>query len=158
MVGRIDPGGAAAGQADAISKQLDDLTRITEDLRPIWPEVAQAFAERQRSIFATGSRGRWAPLAASTMMKKSGTSLSPSTILVHSGLLRDAATNANPINPREQSVEFGVPAGDPSRAYAQYHVKGNGVPQRNPLPKLLPAERRDLIGIVRKRIGKALDA
>jgi hypothetical protein len=157
MIGRIDPSGSAAAQTDVISKQLDELTKITEDLRPIWPEVGQVFSERQRTIFATGSRGRWAPLAASTLMKKASTSLSPSTILVHSGLLRDAATNPNPINAREQSAEFGVPAGDPSRAYTDYHVKGNGVPQRNPLPKLTPIERRDLIAIIRKRIGKALD-
>jgi phage gpG-like protein len=158
MVGRIDPGGAAAARTDAISKQLDELVQITEDLRPIWPEVGQAFAERQRTIFATGSRGRWAPLAASTLMKKAKTSISPSTILVDSGLLRDAATNANPINAREQSAEFGVPAADPSRAYSQYHIKGNGVPQRNPLPKFTPIERRDLINIIRKRLQKALDA
>jgi len=157
MVGRIDPGGGAAGQADAISKQLDDLVKITEDLRPIWPEVGQAFAERQETIFATGSRGRWAPLATSTLIKKSRSALNASAILVHSSLLRDAATNPAPINPHPHDVEFGVPAGDPSRAYSRYHIKGMGVPQRNPLPKFTPVERRDLIDIIRKRIGKALE-
>jgi hypothetical protein len=157
MVGRIDPGGAAAAQTDAISKQLDELVKITEDLRPIWPEVGRAFGERQDEIFRTGSRGRWAPLAASTLIKKAGTSISPSSILVHSGLLKDAASNANPINARQQSVEFGVPAGDPSRVYARYHIKGNGVPQRNPLPKFTPTERSTLIKIIRRRIGEVLD-
>jgi phage gpG-like protein len=158
MVGRIDPDGSAAAQMDAIGKQLDELVEVTEDLRPIWPEVGEAFAERQNEIFRTGSRGRWAPLAASTLMKKASTSLSASTILVHSGLLRDAATNATPINAREQSAEFGVPAANPSRAYAQYHIKGSGVPQRNPLPKFTPVERSTLIKIIRRRIQKVLDA
>jgi len=42
-------------------------------------------------------------------------------------------------------------------AYSRYHIKGMGVPQRNPLPKFTPIERRDLIAIIRKRIGKVLE-
>lgn len=156
MVGRIETS-AAESQADAISKQLDDLVHVTEDMREIWPEVGQVFAERQQMIFATGSEGRWAPLKAATMMKKAGTSISPSTILVHSGLLRDQATAPTPINAQPQSVEFGVPAGHPVRAYAKYHVSGTGVPQRNPIPKFRPGERRGLINVIRRRLQKALE-
>lgn len=156
MVGRIDASEAAA-QADAIGKQLDDLVGVTEDMRPIWPEVGQVFSERQQRIFATGSNGRWAPLRASTMIKKQATSISPSAILVETGMLRDQTSNPAPINPAEHSVEFGVPAGHPVRAYAQYHIKGSGVPQRNPMPKMTPSERRDLIAIIRRRLQKALE-
>lgn len=157
MVGRID-GDAAAGQAEAIRKQLDDLIKAGEDMRPIWPEVGQVFAERQQKIFRTGSNGRWAPLAASTLMKKAETSIQPSAILVETGLLRDAATNPAARKSTESSAEFGVPSGDPVREYTQYHIRGNGVPQRQPVPKMTPIERRDMIAIIRKRLLKVIES
>lgn len=156
MPGRIETS-ASTAQAEAINKQLDDLIKAGEDMRPIWPEVGQVFAERQETIFRTGSRGRWAPLAASTLMKKSGTSISPSTILVDTGLLRDAASSPAARKATESSAEFGVPAADPVRLYAQYHIRGNGVPQRQPVPRLLPIERRDMVAIIRKRLLKAIE-
>lgn len=155
MPGRIESS-ASAAQADAISKQLDDLIAAGEDMRPIWPEVGQVFAERQQRIFATGSNGRWAPLAASTLMKKQGTSIRPSAILVETGMLLDAATSPAARKATESSAEFGVPSGDPVRTYTQYHVRGSGVPQRQPVPKMTPIERRDMIAIIRKRLLKAI--
>lgn len=155
MIGGIDA--ASAAQADAIGKQLDDLIKAGEDMRPIWPEVGAVFAERQERIFRTGSNGRWAPLAAVTMIKKSKTSISPSTILVETGLLRDAASSPQTIKEAEQSAEWGVPSGDPVRQYAQYHIRGNGVPQRKPVPKMTPTERRDMIAIIRKRLKKVIE-
>jgi hypothetical protein len=156
MVARID-GVAAAAQAEAIGKQLDDLIKAGEDLRPIWPEVGQVFAERQNKIFRTGSNGRWAPLATGTLIKKAKTSISPSSILVETGLLRDAATSPQARKSAELSAEWGVPSGDPVRAYTQYHVRGSGVPQRQPVPKMTPAERRDMIVIIRRRLQKVIE-
>jgi hypothetical protein len=155
MPGRID-GDAAAGQAEAIRKQLDDLIKAGEDMRPIWPEVGQVFAERQQRIFATGSLGRWAPLAASTLMKKQSTSIRPSAILVETGTLLRAATSPKAHKATQSTAEYGVPSGDPVRDYTQHHIRGNGVPQRQPVPRLLPIERRDMIAIIRKRLLKAI--
>jgi hypothetical protein len=156
MIGRLEVSEAAA-QAEAIGEQLDELSGAAEDLRPVWPEVGAVFAERQQKIFSTGSLGRWAPLKAETMIKKAKTSISPSTILVDSGLLRNAATSPNVINPSPSSAEFGVPSGDPVRQYTVYHIRGQGVPQRQPVPKMTPTERRRLIEKVQDHIRKALD-
>lgn len=155
MIGRLEVSEAAA-QAEAIGEQLDELSGAAEDLRPVWPEVGAVFAERQQKIFSTGSLGRWAPLKAETMIKKAKTSISPSTILVDSGLLRETASAPDVINSRPDSAEFGVRAGHPVRIYAKYHVSGQGVPQRHPIPKMTPTERRRLIEKVQDHIRKAL--
>jgi hypothetical protein len=156
MIGRLETS-AAASQADAIGKQLDELSGAAEDLRPVWPEVGEVFAERQEKVFSTGSFGRWSPLKAETMIKKAKTSISASTILVDSGMLRKAATDPTVINSSPASAEFGVRPGDLSRLYAVYHVRGQGVPQRQPVPKMTPTERRRLIEKIQDHIRKALD-
>lgn len=155
MIGSID--GAAAAQTDAIQKQLDDLADAASDLRPIWPEVGAVFAERQRMIFATNSEGRWAPLTAATLIRKAQTSINPSAILVDTGLLRDTATSPRAITSSASEAEFGVPSGHPVRQYTVHHIRGNGVPQRSPLPKYRPGERAALVRIIRRRLQEAIE-
>jgi hypothetical protein len=109
----------------------------------MWDGVGQVWAERQRKVFATASFGRWAPLKYETIMDKRrmGRDSSP---LVRTGMLRNEVSSPTPRSSSPHFVILGPQRGAVIE-YAKYHLHGNGVPQRNPVPRFSPAERTALL-------------
>ena len=143
------------GSADG---RLGVLADIAEDYRLGWPEIGQVWAERQREIFATGSLGRWSPLAAQTIIRKRQSAVgNPAEILVDTGVLRDDLTRPEPRNSGPRFAVYGPPAGASSPAYARYHVTGSGNPQRHPVPRFSPSERQRVVAMMRKFVRTAAD-
>ena len=145
---------AADGTAGAMNAMLDDLIEAAGDMSPAWPSVAQVWQERQQKIFATGSNGRWAPLKAATIMKKrrEGATTEP---LIHTGSLLHEVSSTTPRAQGPHFVVFGPQKGAVI-GYAKHHLRGNGVPQRNPVPRFTPTERKRLIEKVREHMGMAV--
>ncbi|MBI1377248.1 MAG: hypothetical protein GC157_07180 [Frankiales bacterium] len=123
--------------------RLDDLIDAASDLSPAWPEIGKVWSDREERVFATGSFGRWAPLKVVTVLQKlrDGATSEP---LVHTGILKHELTSATP---RSQGPRFAVygPARGAVIDYAKFHVRGQGVPQRHPVPRLTPTERRRMV-------------
>lgn len=141
---------------DAASERLDVLSELARDFRLAWPEVGKIWADRQTRIFASGSMGRWAPLAAQTILKKRANAVGdPAAILVDSGLLRDDLTRPEPRNSGPGYAVFGPPAGSISPTYAKYHVLGQGNPQRHPVPKFTTGEKVEIVRIMRNFVREA---
>ena len=142
---------AASGTGAVMGAMLDDLIDAAGDLSPAWPSVAEVWQQRQQKIFATGSNGRWAPLKAATILKKrrEGATTEP---LIHTGsLLREVSSTT----PRAQGAHFVVlgPQKGAVIDYAKHHLRGNGVPQRNPVPRFTPTERKRLLEKIREHMG-----
>lgn len=119
---------------EALVKRLERLEEACSDLSEVWPKVGAVFAQAQREVFAGGNT--WAPLAASTVLRKKST-----RVLVETGVLEQGATNPTPITSDNLSATFGVPPGHASREYAFWHYLGRGVPERDPVPNLSPTKR-----------------
>lgn len=142
----------------AVDARLSVLQQLAEDFSLGWPEIGKVWAERQREIFATGSMGRWSPLAAQTILRKRRSAVGdPAAILVDSGVLRDDLTRPEPRNSGPRFAVYGPPAGAVSPYYARFHVTGQGNPQRHPVPRFSPSERQRVVGMMRQFVRTAAD-
>lgn len=140
----------AAGQS-GMGGALEQLEQVAQDLSGAWPNIGEVWAERQRTIFDTDSLGRWAPLAVATILRKRREGIVPDT-MVETGTLRRAMTNAIPRSEGPRFAVFGPPVGAPID-YAKFHARGQGGPQRNPAPRLSPAERARMVDLLREHMG-----
>lgn len=140
--------GSFAGQLDA---RLEELSQAAGDLSDAWPDVAQVWHERQTQIFASDSNGRWAPLKPATILKKhrEGSTLAP---LRETGTLFREVTSRVPRSSSKNFVVLG-PSKGAHIEYAKHHMRGNGVPQRHPVPRFTPTEMRRMVEKVRDHMG-----
>lgn len=141
----------AQGQAAVLTDRLDQLVDAASDLSPVWPAVAKVWAERQQMIFKTGSNGRWAPLRAATILRKhrEGVSTDP---LVETRTLIKAVTSETPRASSPHFVVFGPSKGE-AIDYAKFHMRGMGNPQRHPVPRFTPTERKRMIEKISEHLG-----
>ena len=143
---------------DGPDARLGVLQELAEDFSLGWPEIGQVWAQRQREVFATGSSGRWAPLAAQTILKQRASAVGdPTAILVDTGLLRDDLTRPEPRSSGPRFAVYGPPTGSISPYYARFHVNGSGNPQRHPVPRFSPSERQRVAGMMRQFVRTAAD-
>jgi hypothetical protein len=133
--------------ASTMEDVLTDVADAVSNLDNVWPVLGEMWAFRQREIFRTNSHGRWAPLKASTMIRKQHEGATLDT-LVSSGIMRGHLSSPVPRSQGQFFVVFGPPSGA-GIEYAKFHLKGNGVPQRNPVPRLTGPERSEFIETIR---------
>lgn len=141
---KVDPAGL-----DSLVGHLDAGARIAADLMPAWPEVGKVWATRQRSVFA---ENRWPPLAPATLKRKHQGGHEP---LVRTGALLREATDPIPVRQNPHYAVFGVGAPEVAR-YAFWHERGRGVPLRQPVPRLKPAERKALVKAIGDVVSEAM--
>lgn len=137
--------------ASSMEETLTEIADAVSNLEGAWPHVGEVWAERQRKVFATGSFGRWAPLRTDTILDKQRAGATTDT-LVRSGILRGEVSSPTPRSSSPHFVVLG-PQNAGAIFYAKFHLHGNGVPQRNPVPKFSPAERTALIRAFREAMG-----
>jgi hypothetical protein len=148
-------GTVEATGTEVVQQRLEDIASGVRDLSPAWPGVGEVFAERQNRVFDSRSFGRWAPLAASTIVRKRNSSVSGGlSVLQDTRLLRDSLTRPTPRSSGPGFAVFGPVADIP---YAKYHVRGMGNPQRHPMPKFTPTERANLVKKLREYIQRELN-
>lgn len=140
--------GANAGGTAVLNDVLGDVMAQASKFRDVIPALGQVWAQRQNTIFETGSYGRWRALKADTILQKRAEGL-PMTILVDSRTLRGQVTNPTPRAEGSGFVVFG-PSDWGSIDYAKHHMLGNnGMPQRNPVPRLTNRERETFMELLR---------
>lgn len=125
----------------AVEQQLAALGDSLADFSYAWPSLGAVWAEREEGVFATGGRGMWAPLASTTLLRKRsvGGGAKP---LVRSGELLASLSSAQPRNEGSDWVVFG-PRGRDAVVEGSWHAKGTGrMPQRSPVPRFTPSERK----------------
>lgn len=159
---KVDAGNGLFGLGyswnDAPADRLGVLEQLARDFRLAWPEVGIVWQQRQEKIFRTGSLGRWAPLAAQTILRKRRSAIGdPTEILVSSGMLRDDLTRPEPRNSGPGYAVYGPPSGAISPTYAKYHVTGQGNPQRHPVPRFTTNEKQEIVAKMRKFVVTAAD-
>lgn len=135
-------------QAEGLNELLADVSTMisrTEDFAPLWPEIGRVWVEREQEVFATRSKSRWARLAASTIRSKRRAGVAGKPDLVRTGALLAALTQVKPRSSGSRFVVFGPPPGSPATKYGTDHAKGRGSPQRDPVPKLTPNERKRMV-------------
>jgi hypothetical protein len=138
----VDTSDFDAGVA-RIEERVDRVSKIAQDMTPLWPKVGELFAEQQRDIFASGST--WQPLEQSTVLKKGS-----SRVLVETGALMEAATSPIPVEATPLYAKFGVRSSDVP--YAHWHARGAGVPKRRPVPPLSADLRRAWLEVVAEKV------
>lgn len=138
---------AEGGTGARMEEMLGDIIAAVSNLDGAWTHIGEIWAARERKVFETGSFGRWAPLATSTLVDKRRTAISTET-LVQTGTLLHALTQTTPRAKGAGFVVFGPPPGA-DIAHARFHVRGMGVPQRQPVPRFTPAERKNIIDAIR---------
>jgi hypothetical protein len=131
---------------------LDHYIDTARDLTPIWDEVGRVWAVRQSEVFASRGYERWAPLKANTILRKRREG-EPTAILVSTGALKNQVTRPTPRNEGPHFAVYGPQTGA-DIAYAKYHLHGNGVPQRNPVPKFRPHEFKKFIEVIRRYMSE----
>jgi len=141
----------AQGQAAVLTDRLNQLVDAASDLSPVWPAIAKVWAERQSKIFATGSNGRWAPLRAATVIKKQRGGLSTEP-LIETRTLVKAVTSETPRSSSPHFVVFGPQRGE-AIDYVKFHMRGMGNPQRHPVPRFTPMERKRMIEKISEHLG-----
>ena len=132
---------------DRMGQVLDDVADAVSNLEGAWPAVAEVWAARQQRVFATDSSGRWAPLKAVTILRKQREG-SPLATLRESSLLMHEVTSTTPRSSGAHFVVLGPQRGA-GIEYAKFHLRGSGVPQRNPVPRLTGPERTEFIETIR---------
>lgn len=146
---------AKEGSAAVLQDRLSDVIGAVEDMSPAWPELGRLWSEREMEVFRTNGFRKWKPLRTDTILRKRSDSTaaagSQSEVLVHSGLLKDEVTRVEPRAQGTHFVVFGPQRGAPID-YAKYHMRGNGVPQRNPVPRFRPGERDVMVQALRKYV------
>ncbi len=136
-----------ATSQSAMEDILADVADAVSNLEGAWPHVGEIWQARQTKVFDTESFGRWAPLKAATIMKKRKAGVTTDT-LVQSGMLRNEVSSPTPRSSGPAFVVLG-PARGSVIEYAKFHLHGNGVPQRNPVPRLTGPERKNFIDAIR---------
>lgn len=129
-----------------------DIARLAEradDLSPVWPEIGQWFAERQRKVFNTASFGRWAPLASRTILNRRDIGVASADPLIRTGSLFRTMTDASPLKTSPHFVVFGSQGG-PGEDAGMHVRAGDHGPKRNPLPALLAREKREPLQMILK--------
>ncbi len=142
---------ADQGTAAVVMDRIDQLIDVSTDLSPVWPTLGRLWAERQTTIFKTGSHGRWAPLKASTVVIKRREGLSNDPLIATRTLLGEVSRE----EPRASGTHFVVfgPAKGQAIDYAKFHMKGQGVPQRHPVPRFTPTERKRFLEKMAEQLG-----
>lgn len=136
-----------ATSQSAMEDILADVGDAVANLDNVWPVLGEVWAARQKRVFDTDSFGRWTPLKAATILDKQRSGVTTDT-LVHTGMLRNEVTNPVPRASSPYFVVFGPQRGAVIE-YARFHLHGNGVPQRNPVPRLTGPERTEFIETIR---------
>jgi hypothetical protein len=132
---------------ERLEDKMERVSKIGDDMTPLWPKVGEVFAEQQRQLFASGSI--WPALDADTVRIKGST-----TILRNTGVLEAAATSPTPVEATALYAKFGVRSGDVP--YAHWHSRGAGVPMRKPVPPLSAEMRRAWMQVVIDRVQREL--
>jgi hypothetical protein len=142
---------AEQGTGAVVMDRIDQLIDVSTDLSPVWPVLGRLWAERQRQVFATGSNGRWAPLKASTVVIKRREGLSNDPLVATRTLLGEVSRE----EPRSSGTHFVVfgPVKGAVIDYAKFHMKGQGVPQRHPVPRFTPTERKRFLEKMAEQLG-----
>lgn len=115
-------------------RSASDFSRVfataaaISNFQPVLKDIgSDVISPSIKKDFDTGGRPSWLPLADATIKKKSRQgAASPSKILVHSGALEKAASDASKykVSSTElRAAPFGI-------RYWGYHQVGDGVPQR----------------------------
>lgn len=146
----------AKEQADAapmaqVASVLEQIESVAQDMSAMWPDIGKVWSARQKRIFATDSFERWRPLAVSTILRKRRLGIVQDT-LVETGTLRHELTREVPRSQGKRFAVFGPSQGAPID-YVKYHVRGNGVPVRNPMPRLAPSEHATIVQLIRAHMG-----
>ncbi len=141
----------AQGMGAVLEDRLDQLIDLSSDVSPVWEGIGKIWGDRQRKVFETGSFGRWAPLAVSTIVQKRRQGVSNET-LVHTHSLLGEVSREEPRSSSTHYVVFG-PAKGAVIDYAKFHMRGMGVPQRHPVPRLTPTERKNMLKAFKDRFG-----
>jgi phage gpG-like protein len=103
-----------------VERLLADFHERGEDLSPIMAEVAEMLVAGIEDEFQTQGRGNWAPLAASTLRSRRGSSAM---------ILQDTGRLAGSIQPRS-GPDFAEAGSDV--AYGKFHITGTRhMPARN---------------------------
>lgn len=139
---------AGISQVDGVLEQIES---VAHDMSLLWPDIGKVWAARQQKIFATESLGRWAPLKAATILRKRRLGVVADT-LVETGTLRRELTREVPRSQGKRFAVFGPSQGAPID-YVKQHARGNGVPQRNPAPRLAPSEHGTIVKLLRAHMG-----
>ncbi len=141
---------AVQGLGEVIDR-LDKVQEATQDIRPVWNDLAGLFAARQKSVFATNGWGRWAPRAPSTL--KEG--ISP---LQQTGIMYEGVSTRRPIWVEKTAAGFGAEIVD-RRVFnvavlnTVGHRRGSkDVPPRVVVPPLRAAEKRTWLAIIEKHV------
>lgn len=139
-----------------VDRLLADLAKLEEaagDLRPVWPVLGRMWAEREQRVFAGANS--WAPFAAKTLIEHRHTGKPP---MVATGSLVDAMTNPEPRYADASMVVYGPPKADKTPVtVGSRHTRGTAyMPARKIAPRLLAAERREMVEKVRAHLTKGL--
>ena len=117
------------GRSAADFARVFDAAANIDDFSPVLKDIGEhVIAPSVAENFASGGRPHWAPLAQSTIARKTAAgAMDPGKILVHTGKMQSAATNSD-----RYTVNKAMLKAYPKRAtYWTYHQKGAGrVPQR----------------------------
>ena len=117
------------GRSAADFARVFDVAASFDDFSPVLKDIGeQVVSPSVSENFETGGRPRWAPLAPSTIARKEAAgAMEPGRILVHTGRMREAATNAD-----RYTVNKSMLKAYPKRGpYWVYHQKGGPrLPQR----------------------------
>jgi hypothetical protein len=141
----------AQGTPAVLTDRLDQLIDASSNLSGVWPEIARVWAERQQTIFRTSSHGRWAPLRVATIIRKQREGVSTEPLVETHTLIR-AVTSETPRASSPHFVVFGPQRGE-AIDYAKFHMRGMGVPQRHPVPRFTPTERKRMIEKISEHLG-----
>ena len=140
-----------AAQLAQLDATIQALAEGTSDLMDVWPAVGRVFRDRQQHLFATSGDGTWQPLASETLRRKRhiGAPLKP---MIRTGSLLAESSDPTPVAAGPGFAAFGID--DTGIKYwARFHQRGTGrLPQRQVVPPLTAAERRDIT----RRIGEEI--
>jgi len=124
--------------------------------RPILESIASHLREKEEELFETGGRGRWKPLAATTIARKGS-----STILVDTAALKASLTEEGAADHFEQILGEELVFGTYD-SKAGYHRRGTSrMPARDPLVTAADLDLREitrgiqayLVGLERAAFG-----
>lgn len=116
---------------------LEQLGDRASDARRAMDDVQDIFRRAEAERLASGGRGRWPKLAASTKDKKAQLGQDPRLLYVSGALWRSLTKEHDPNQIADASpaaMRFGTKV-----HYARFHDRGEGVPKRK-LIALTPAE------------------
>lgn len=127
--------------------KLDAMASASADLTDAWTEVGQWWSARQRTVFATRNKGAWP-------MRDPDTSKVGRGVLIRTGTLLRAVSNAKPITTSPTTATFGQRGS--AGWYGVFHQRGKGgMPLRQPVPPITDAEGDEITRIIAAQILEA---